>query len=114
MDDFPAHRFTSKEKKGYTILMDPVDHLRITGSALKNWITAQIQDSLAVGLLWLAGLWVLHVPWAPFWAFLAAVFQFFPNLGPVLGMLGSVLDAIVGRQDLEACTYSLIVYTIVR
>ena len=113
MDDFPAHRFTSKEKKGYTILMDPVDHLRITGSALKNWITAQIQDSLAVGLLWLAGLWVLHVPWAPFWAFLAAVFQFVPHLGPVLGMLGPVLAAMVRWQDWEHPLYVLILYAIV-
>src|SRR5438309_12064948 len=112
MDDFPAHRFTSKEKKGYTILMDPVDHLRITGSALKNWITAQIQDSLAVGLLWLAGLWVLHVPWAPFWAFLGAVFILVAHLGPVLGLLGPVLAAVVRWRDWERPLYVLILYAI--
>jgi predicted PurR-regulated permease PerM len=93
--------------------MDPVEHLRITSSALKNWITAQIQDSLAVGLLWLVGLYVLHVPWAPFWAFLAAAFQFVPHLGPVLGMLGPVLAAAVRFEDWEHPLYVLILYAII-
>jgi hypothetical protein len=26
-------------------------HFRVTGSALKNWLVAQLEDSLAVGLL---------------------------------------------------------------
>jgi predicted PurR-regulated permease PerM len=113
MDVFLARRFTSAEKKRYTLLMDPVQHLRITGGALKNWIIAQAQDSLAVGLLWLVGLYVLHVPWAPFWAFLAAVFQFVPHLGPVLGMLGPVLAATVRWQDWEHPLYVLILYAII-
>ena len=50
------------------------DHFRITGGALKNWLIAQAQDSLAVGLLWLIGLYALKVPWAPLWALLAACF----------------------------------------
>src|SRR5438270_812337 len=33
--------------------MDLGEHLHITGGALKNWIVAQAQDSVAVGLLWL-------------------------------------------------------------
>lgn len=36
--------------------MNVGDHLRTTGSALKNWAIAQLQDSIAVGVLWLAGL----------------------------------------------------------
>jgi predicted PurR-regulated permease PerM len=42
--------------------MSASDHVRITSSALKNWAIAQLQDSLAVGLLWLIGLWIIHVP----------------------------------------------------
>ncbi len=64
--------------------MDFGDHLRITGSALKNWAVAQAQDSLAVGSLWLVGLYILRVPWAPLWALLAAMLQVVPHLGPIL------------------------------
>ncbi len=33
--------------------MDIGDHARVTGSALKNWLVGQIQDSIIVGLIWL-------------------------------------------------------------
>ena len=55
--------------------MDLGEHFRITGSALKNWAIAQVLDSLAVGVLWLIGLYWLKIPLAPVWAFLAAVLQ---------------------------------------
>ena len=55
--------------------MDPREHIRVTGFALKNWAVAQVQDSIAVALLWLLGLWVLKVPWAPLWAALAGLGQ---------------------------------------
>ena len=61
------------------------EHFRITSGALKNWLIAQLQDSIAVGLLWLIGLYALKVPWAPLWALLAATLQVVPHLGPVLG-----------------------------
>jgi predicted PurR-regulated permease PerM len=38
------------------------EHFRLTGVALKNWVVAQVQDSLAVGVLWLVGLYLLKVP----------------------------------------------------
>src|SRR5438128_178162 len=62
-------------------------HLRITGGALRHWLVAQLQDSAAVGLLWLLGLYLLQVPWAPLWAVLAALLQFVPHLGPPLCVL---------------------------
>jgi len=55
--------------------MEPREHIRVTGFALKNWAVAQVQDSIAVALLWLLGLWILKVPWAPLWAALAAALQ---------------------------------------
>ena len=59
------------------------EHFRITGGALKNWVIAQMQDSLAVGLLWLLiGLYLLKVPWAPLWALLAATLQVGSASGP--------------------------------
>ena len=82
-------------------MMDVGDHLRTTGGALKNWAIAQFQDSLAVGVLWLAGLYILHVPFAPLWALIAAVLQVVPHFGPILGLLGPLFAATVKWVDWE-------------
>lgn len=79
--------------------MNFIDHLRIGGGALKNWAVAQLQDSLAVGVLWLIGLYILHVPLAPLWAVIAALFQIVPHLGPILGLLGPVIAATIKFMD---------------
>ena len=71
-------------------------HVHITGGALRDWFVAQCYDSICVGLLWWGGLSFLHVPWAPFWALLAALFQFIPHFGPVLTFVGPALAAILG------------------
>jgi predicted PurR-regulated permease PerM len=89
------------------------NHLRTTSGALRNWAVAQIQDSLAVGVLWLAGLYIVHVPWAPLWAFVAAVLQVVPHLGPILGLLGPVLAATIGWRDWEHPLAVLILYAII-
>lgn len=89
------------------------DHLRIAGSALKNWAIAQLQDSVCVGILWLIGLYVLHVPWAPLWAFIAAVLQIIPHFGPILGMLGPVLAATIAWRDWQHPLGVLVLYAII-
>src|SRR6266542_697008 len=89
------------------------DHLRTTGRALKNWLVAQALDSLAVGILWLAGLYVLHIPWAPLWALLAAVLQIVPHFGPILAFVGPAIAAIIGWRDWQHPVGVLILYAIV-
>ena len=76
--------------------MKASEHVRTTASALSRWAIAQLQDSLAVGVLWLIGLWIIRVPWAPLWAVLAAVLQIIPHFGPILGLLGPVMAAALG------------------
>lgn len=90
--------------------MDANEHLRLTGGALKNWFIAQCEDSLAVGVLWLIGLSLLHVPWAPVWAALAALLQFIPHLGPVLGMLAPTITAAIHWGDWRHPLYVLMLY----
>ena len=68
---------------------------------------------MAVGSLWLAGLYFLHIPWAPFWAFLAAVLQIVPHFGPILGLLGPVLAGMVFWKDWEHPLGVLIVYAVI-
>lgn len=90
--------------------MDFRSHLRTTSSALKNWAIAQFLDSLAVGVLWLIGLYILHVPLAPLWALSAAVFQIVPHFGPILGLLGPVLTATIRWMDWEHPLWVLALY----
>jgi predicted PurR-regulated permease PerM len=73
------------------MLMDFRSHARTTGSALKNWFIAQCYDSLAVAFMWLVGLWIIHIPWAPLWAVLAGILQFIPNFGVLLSLIGPAL-----------------------
>lgn len=108
MDGIGAIRFTERSNK-----MEPHEHIRLTGSALKNWAVAQIQDSIAVAVLWLLGLWILKVPWAPLWAVLAAALQVVPHLGPVLSLIGPVLSALLRWQDWEHPLYVLILYAVI-
>lgn len=93
--------------------MNFTDHLRTTGSALKHWALAQLQDSLAVGVLWLIGLYILHVPLAPMWAFLAAVLQIVPHFGPILGVLGPVITATIKWMDWEHPLGVLALYAVI-
>ena len=93
--------------------MDFGDYLRTTLGALKSWAIAQLQDSLAVGLLWLIGLYILHVPLAPMWAVIAAVLQIVPHLGPILGLIGPTLAAAIQFMDWEHPLGVLILYAIV-
>src|SRR5882762_9693815 len=90
--------------------MDIGEHARVIGGALKNWAIAQLQDSLAVGFLWWLGLYLLKVPWAPFWAVLAAALQIVPHIGPVLSLLGPVLASWIHWRSLEHSFYVLMLY----
>jgi predicted PurR-regulated permease PerM len=93
--------------------MDVDDHLRITGGALKSWAIAQLQDSLAVGVLWFIGLRILHVPLSFLWAALAALLQIIPHLGPILGLIGPVITAGITWRDWQHPLGVLIVYAII-
>ena len=89
------------------------DHFRITTSALGRWAIAQVQDSIAVGILWLVGLWIIGVPWATLWALLAAVVQVVPHFGPVLGLIGPALAAVLRWKDWQHPFFVLILYAVI-
>lgn len=92
--------------------MDFREHAGITGGALKRWFLAQLQDSLAVACLWLVGLLIIGVPWAPLWAVLAAALQFIPHLGPVMALCGPAVAAAVSGGSMRLI-YVLILYAVV-
>ncbi len=84
-------------------------HINITGGALRQWFVAQCYDSAAVGGLWWLGLEYLHVPWAPFWAILAALLQFIPHFGPVMAVMGPAMVALFAG-GFEQFVYVIILY----
>lgn len=87
-------------------------HVTLTGTALKRWFIAQCYNSLAIAALWCAGLWYLHVPFAPFWALLAGAFQFIPHFGPVLAFFGPAIAALIA-DGFDGLLYVLILYGII-
>ena len=92
--------------------MQVSSHINITGNALKRWLLAQCYDAMAVGALWWIGLWYLHVPFAPFWAILAAGLQFIPHFGPVIAFFGPAISALIS-DGFDGFLYVLILYGVV-
>ncbi len=88
------------------------EDLRTTGVALKRWLLAQTYDALTVALMWLVGLLVIHVPWAPLWALLAGVLHYIPHFGPVLALIGPSLAALISGGGTRFL-YVLILYAII-
>jgi predicted PurR-regulated permease PerM len=89
------------------------DHLSITGRALRNWAIAQLQDSLAVGVLWLIGLRILGVRFSFLWAALAALLQIVPHFGPILGLIGPFVTAGIAFRDWQHPLGVLILYAVI-
>jgi predicted PurR-regulated permease PerM len=89
------------------------ENARTTGTALKNWFVAQCFDSAAVALLWLVGLMIIGIPWAPLWALLAGLLQFVPHIGgPIAAVIPAILGAISPDHH-ERFFYVLILFAVI-
>lgn len=90
-------------------------HLRTTGSAIKNWFVATLQDAAAVAAMWLIGLLILRVPFAPLWAFIGGVCQFIPNIGPAIAVVGPALSTLFASnsEPFMHLLYVLMLYAII-
>jgi predicted PurR-regulated permease PerM len=71
-----------------------------------------IYDAVIVGLLWLTGLLLLSVPFAPVWALLGALFQFVPHIGTLLAVFGPAVTAAIDG-GWESLLYTMILYGII-
>jgi predicted PurR-regulated permease PerM len=94
---------------------DPLDTpLRTAGGALMGWWRAVTLDALIVGVMWFMGLELLHVPLAPLWAVLGALFQFIPNFGPMLSVIGPALSVLFQESgDMNSLWFVLGLYGII-
>ncbi len=73
--------------------------LGTAGGAQVNYGRAVILDAAIVGILWLVGLEILGVPWAPLWAVLAALFQFVPAFGGMLAVAGPAIFVSLSASE---------------
>jgi predicted PurR-regulated permease PerM len=89
--------------------MELRSHLRTTGSALRNWFIATLQDAAAVGAMWLIGLLILRVPLAFVWAIIGGACQFIPNFGPLIAVIGPSLTTLFASQS-DAMMHLLYVF----
>jgi len=90
-------------------------HLRTTGSALRNWFIATLQDAAAVGAMWLIGLLILRVPLALLWAVIGGFCQFIPNFGPAIAVIGPALSTLFASQSdaFMHLVYVLMLYAVI-
>jgi len=89
--------------------MELRSHLQTTGSALKNWFIATLQDAVAVGAMWFIGLLILRVPLAFVWAIIGGACQFIPNFGPLIAVIGPALSTLFASQS-DAMMHLLYVF----
>ena len=92
--------------------MDWFSNVRTASTALKHWFVALCYDAVCVGAIWLVGLLVIKVPFAPLWAVLAGLLQFIPTFGPVISVIGPALSAAVSSDHMRFF-YVLILFAIV-
>jgi predicted PurR-regulated permease PerM len=93
--------------------MDWRTHARTTGTALMHWFKAMCLDALCVGAIWLIGLLIIGVPWAPLWAVLGGLLQFIPNFGPVISVIGPAFCAAFFTNDSFDFFYVLGLFAVV-
>ena len=86
---------------------------RKAGTALVNWWRAVSIEALCVAVMWLIGLWLLHVPLFPVWALLGGLMTFIPNFGGVIALIGPVFSILVTGKDLERLGFVLGLYAVI-
>ena len=83
------------------------------GMALVNWWRAVSIEALCVAVMWLIGLWLLHVPLAPAWALVAGLMAFVPNIGGVIALIGPAFSILLSGHDEVRFWYLLGIYAVI-
>lgn len=87
-----------------------VDHgLSVAGLALRRWLLAQLLAMLIVGSMIGAGAWLIGLPSPLALALVAALFEFVPIAGPILGAVPALLVALSGGFEMILWTVLLFV-----
>lgn len=82
---------------------------------LSNYIRGQLTDALIVGLLSVAGLWILGVKYAGFIGMIAGLANLIPYVGPVVGAIPAMFISIVNSPgEPMMLVYIAIMFAIVQ
>lgn len=76
-----------------------IGSLKTAGTALVNWWRAATLDALIVAVLWLIGLELIRVPFAPLWAILGGLLQIIPTFGGMIALIFPVLAVAFSGHD---------------
>ncbi len=68
--------------------------LHSVGATLYWWLIGRLFSMLIIGVLTIAGLWLLHMPLALTLGVFAAVMTFVPNIGPLVSVVPAALVAL--------------------
>jgi predicted PurR-regulated permease PerM len=82
------------------------------GEVLFQWLQGQLVSMTVVGLVIALGLWLLGVPLAGTLGVIAGLFEFVPNIGPILSGVPAVLLAITVSPT--HIVYVLVLYVAVQ
>lgn len=82
------------------------------GVALWRWTLARLTSMAIVGVLSWIGLTLLGVPLAPTLAIMTALFDFIPNIGPLIALVPPMLLAF--SKDPMTPVYVLVLYTAIQ
>lgn len=89
-----------------------LDHVHTAGTALKHWFVALCFDAVCVAAIWLVGLLIIKVPFAPLWALLAGILQFIPTFGPMTAVIGPALSGALSADHMRFF-YVLMLFAVV-
>lgn len=67
--------------------------------ALRWWLVGRLTAMLVIGLLTIAGLWLIDVPLALLLGLLAGLLSFIPLIGPIVSAIPAILIAVVSSPE---------------
>jgi predicted PurR-regulated permease PerM len=104
-------------RDGLIWLFSPQRHARATeildgiGEALRLWLLGQLIEMVLIGVLSMLAVWLIGVPSPLALGLIAAVCEFIPYLGPLLGAIPAILVALT--KSPEAALWTLVAYLLI-
>ena len=81
-------------------------------TALRLWMLGQMIDMIIVGLLSTFVTWLIGLPSVLALGLIAALFEFIPYVGPILGAIPAVL--VAATQGLDTVLWTIAAYTLIQ